>query len=471
MIQKQKYLTASLLVLLVCGLLYSDVREKRAIDSSSLLRRGNLALEHDVSLMQELHSPFGKEEHIIPESDRKDLKDIKYVSFGSSHTWGATLKNRDEETYVKQLAKPYFENGVNHGIRSSGPNYPANCLYSLIGEEHFDVIVLEFYMHAYEGLMELAVRLRQRFPDAVMVFVHHWMPLQIVNEGIRNERNRPVNLDEYRNNMGFGSDFIHNPEFHELIKTTPDQWRFNKIYDGIEKLSKEVANAVNGYIVKTPLNDKRDGDGGWVHFGDQLLSTDSFHPSPKAHAFIANQVRDIVDRVGVPKNPRVEPFAQKDQCYNWLMDGNIDPSISYGSGFKLKKMPNTQKYSLEFQNDVPLEGNNYITVNNGSDDTMDMFVGYLTTSPEQKYPMVEASRSNGQKFELKPKPENTYGGKSIHVPEMVHLGFMKPKTTLNVYFTPLEESEWPFRITSIMIIPRVESDNKDFHSIGGSPLP
>lgn len=323
-------------------------------------------------------------------------------------------------------------------------------------------------MHMYEGLMELAVRLRERFPDAVIVFVHHWMPFQIVNEGMLDERNRPVNLDEYRNNMGFGGDFIHHPEFHELIKTTPDQWHFNKGYDGIEKLSKEVADAVNGYIVKTPLNDKRDGHGGWVHFGDQLLSTDSFHPSVKAHTFIANQVRDIVDRVGVPQNPRVEPFTQKDQCYNWLIDGKIDPSISYGSSFKLTNMPNTQKYSLEFQNDVPLEGNNDITVSNDADDTMDIFVGYLTTSPEQRYPMVEASRTNGQKFQ---KPANSYGGKSIHVPETVHLGFMKPKTSLNDYFTPLEESEWPFRITSIMITPLVENDNKDFHAKAGAPLP
>ena len=77
MIQKQKLFTASLLVLLVCFI--RDI-ERKDIESpsSSSLRRGNLAEEeHNVSLMQKLHLPFGQEEHIIPERNRKDLKDIK----------------------------------------------------------------------------------------------------------------------------------------------------------------------------------------------------------------------------------------------------------------------------------------------------------------------------------------------------------------------------------------------------------
>lgn len=472
---KPKHYSAFIIALFIC-LLYSDIAKKEE-KSSSALRRSNLSQEHNVTVIQEEHLKFGEEkEHIIPKRERKAQKDIKYTAFGSSHTWGAALDNRDEDTYVKQLARPYFDNGVNNGIRSSGPNYPANCLYSMIQEEHFDVILLEFYMRASEGMKELAERLRNRFPDAIIVIVRHWMPMQLVNGGMLDERNRPMHLMQYAEMNGFDRGYMHNPEFHELLKTTPDKWTFNyDLYNGQEALLDEVATAISGYVVKTPVPEQRDGPGGWIHFGDQLLSTDSFHPSPNAHAFIANQVREIVERVGVPKHPRVNPFNQKDQCYSWLMDGKLDPSLTYGDSFKLTKMPNTEKYSLEFQNDVPLDGengaNNYITVENHADEIMDLFIGYLTTSPEQKYPTVEAYRTNGKKFQLQPHSVDKFGGKSVHVPEMVHLGFMKHKSSVRIYFKPLEESEWPFRITSIMITPQVETENPFFHALAGSPLP
>ncbi|GFH56241.1 hypothetical protein CTEN210_12717 [Chaetoceros tenuissimus] len=461
-----------ILALFAC-ILYSDVsirqKQRDVQESSSLsaaLRGGNLAQdEYNITLMHELHLPFGeKGEKIIPKRKRKTKRDIKYTAFGSSHTWGAALKNRDEETYIKQLAKPYFENGVNNGIRSAGPSYPANCLYSIIGEEIFDVIVLEFYMHAEEGLKQLAIRIRERFTDAIIVIVHHWMPLQIVNDGILDDRSWPMHLMQYAEKNGFGRDYMHNPEFHELLKTTPDQWDFNHdMYKNIENLIRETAEAINGYTFKTPLMDRqRDGQGGWVHFGDQLLSTDSFHPSPQGHIFIANQIRDIVERVGIPKNPRVQPFAQKDQCYNWRMDGILDsPNVSFGDSFKMVNMPNTEKYALELQNNDE-NGNNWINLFNEGDDFMDVYIGHMTTSPEQKYPMVEAfhEQSDNEKFELSPTPTDLFGGKDIHVERMTYLGIITPKSSLKIYFKPMGESEWPFRIMSIMINPRFESENK-----------
>ncbi|GFH56240.1 predicted protein [Chaetoceros tenuissimus] len=455
-----------ILALFVC-ILYSDIsiREKERIieSSSSALRRGNLAQEYNITLIKELRLPFGKNEKMIPHRQRKGLKDIKYVAFGSSHTWGAALENRDEETYIKQLARPFFENGVNNGIRSAGPSYPANCLYSMIGEEHFDVIVLEEYMHIQDGMMQLGSRIRERFPDAIIVIVHHWMPFQIVNDAVFDDRGRPINLDQYREKMGFDRDYMHNPEFHELLKTTPDQWHFwFDRYREKEELTAEIATAVNAYVVKTPINTKRDGLGGWVHFGDQLLSTDSFHPSVQGHAFIANQIRDIIHRVGIPKNPRVNPFTQKDQCYNWLMDGILDsPNVSFGDSFKMVNMPNTQKYALELQTNDE-NGNNWINLFNEGDDFMDVYIGHMTTSPEQKYPMVEAfhEHSNDEKYELNPTPTDLFGGREIHVERMTHVGVIEPNSPLKIYFKPMGESEWPFRIMSIMINPRFETENK-----------
>lgn len=281
-------------------------------------------------------------------------------------------------------------------------------------------------------------------------------------------RDKRINVDEYRIQMGFSNDYIHDPKFHELLKTTPDEWHKNEFYNPKEALTKDIASAVNGYIVKLPFNERRDGPGGWLHLGHQLLNDDSYHPSVRGHTFIANQVRNIVNRVGVVKNPRVQPFAQFDQCYNWLMDGKIDSrNVKYGKNFKLMKMPKTQKYALEFQNKVDIrEGNNWINITNHSNDIMDLYIGAMTTAPERKYSMVEASRLNGMKFELDPTPKELFGGREVHVARMTYLGPMSPGVHTMIFFTPLEPSEWPFRITSIMITPQNENQKETIHDGG-----
>jgi CheY-like chemotaxis protein len=462
--KKSSVLTAAALVLLYT--LYSSDSPTH----SSSLRNANDAPprtladeeEYDLTKRIEYHQPFLKAEVILSGDERKAHKDIKYAAFGSSHTWGARLDHRETDTYVKQLAKPYYDNGINHGIRSSGPNYPANCLYSLIGNEHFDVIILQFYMEIDDGLELLAHRLRQRFPDAIMVFVHHWFPGEIVNE-------KGQSVDQYREEKGFEWDYMHNPEFHALINNGPHTWTKRVGFENKKNaLCKQIAKDVNGYIVKLPVGKQSSGPNGWLNHGHQLLNDDSFHPSVEGHTFIANQVKEIVERVGVTRNPRVEPFAQLDQCYNWLMDGILDtPNVKYSDNFQMIKMPHTQKYTLELTDSSQ---ESWIDITNPSEDNMDVYIGTMTTSPERKYPMVEASLSNGNKYQIDPMPDNTWGGKHVHVTKMTQIGIMQPNESIKISIKVLEESEWPFRFTSIMITPRNENSKEVLHDAGGGPV-
>ena len=112
---KPKHYSTFIIALFIC-LLYSDIAKKEE-KSSSALRRSNLSQEHNVTVIQEEHLKFGEEkEHIIPKRESKAQKDIKYTAFCSSHTWGAALDNRDEDTYVKQLARPYFDYKDQHNL-------------------------------------------------------------------------------------------------------------------------------------------------------------------------------------------------------------------------------------------------------------------------------------------------------------------------------------------------------------------
>ena len=51
-----------------------------------------------------------------------------------------------------------------------GPNYPSICTQTLIGNDNvYDIIILEYFSMVYDGLLQLVKRLRQRFPDAILI--------------------------------------------------------------------------------------------------------------------------------------------------------------------------------------------------------------------------------------------------------------------------------------------------------------
>jgi hypothetical protein len=87
------------------------------------------------------------------------LDDLRLVAFGTSRTYGSGLGLER-----KEKAFPYLlsTNASNLAIRAAGPQYPALCTYSMLGEEQYDVILLEYNMKADENLLRLSQRLRDR---------------------------------------------------------------------------------------------------------------------------------------------------------------------------------------------------------------------------------------------------------------------------------------------------------------------
>ena len=418
--------------------------------------------------------PYGKVEQIIPTNERKKSSEIRYAAFGSSVSWGAALKNREEEAYIWKLSK---EHGVNYAIRSSGPNYPKSCLFTMMGDEEYDVIILEYFMHAREGLKSLAKRVRDRFPDAIIIILRLWYPIQFQNKGIEcpNCTGRGhYELLEFVRTRGFGptaSDYIHNPEFHKAISQTPDVWAMPERFDVLFQLQDETANEIGAYMVKMPFTLRRDGPGGWLDIGDKLLAQDSFHLGPMGHEDIANQVQAIVDRVGVPKNMRVNKFSHIDQCYNWFQTGEIGPGLTFGSNGKVATMPNTQKYVLSFDggngND---EKESWFEIDNQNDGEMELFVGYMTTGPApSKYPMVEAIRENGERYLLDPNARGW--NKPVHVSALVNLGRVAPHFRARVSFKSLELTEWPFRMIQLMVTPPIVTRDEMLFDSGESIRP
>ncbi len=390
------------------------------------------------------HSEFP--EKIVPMYKRKSDDKIRFAAFGSSQTFGAGLGNRDTETYIKKLS---LKHGSNYGIRSSGPNYPAACTKSILGNDEFDVLILEFFTVADKGMKELAQRLRERFPEAIIVIARLWDPPMLENihgQGLRN----------WARERGYGDEFIHDSNFKAefLSEYAKNEWHwiFQTNHKEFVDIHDEIARETGSYIVPMAWDHHAAGDEGYLAIGDKMLGPDSFHLSAEGHEDFANRVRALVERVGVPKNPRIGEFLTSDYCLNWFQTGAIGEGLKLSENAVVGKMPNTEKYALTF------EGQNktgWIEMTNPSNEMMYIFIAFMTTAPPpSKYPKTEAAREDGEdnsKVMLDPVAHRGNANMKVHVSDMVYLGKVLPNQTAKVSFTPKEETEWPFRIVQAVL--------------------
>lgn len=146
---------------------------------------------------------------IIPDHERKANNDIRYATFGTSFAWGATLKNREAEAFIWRLSP----DASNFALRATGSEYPAKCLSSMIGNDVYDVIILEFAMRVNKSTLALARRLRQRFPDALIICLKVWTPYTVKS------MSRNKSLFEIASDEGFSTrSFMHDEKFHQYLK-------------------------------------------------------------------------------------------------------------------------------------------------------------------------------------------------------------------------------------------------------------
>ena len=420
-------------------------------NSSVALGYRNTSLDGEESMEENVsqwHSEFP--EKVVPLSRRKSDDQIRYAAFGSSMTWGATLEDRGKDAYVKKLS---IDKGTNYGIRSSGPNYPAACTKSIVGDEEFDVIVLEFFTVANTGGMELATRLRERFPDAIIVIARLWDPPMLENkdgEGLRS----------WAEKKRFGQGYIHDSNFKEEFYRSFDEnqwhWIFQTTHKHFVDYHEKLARETGAYIVPMAWDQHAAGENGFLEIGDKMLGPDSYHLSKLGHEDFARRVKALVDRVGVPKSPTIGEFSSTDYCLNWFQTGVIEgKSLNYSDNAVVRKMPKTEKYALVFEGGEA----NWIEMANPSSELMHIFVAYMTTGPPpSKYPKTEAIREeNGTKIVLDPVASWGKDQKmKVHVSQLVNVGEVQPGKTARISFRPLEETEWPFRIVQIVLTAKAD---------------
>jgi len=264
-------------------------------------------------------------------------------------------------------------------------------------------------------------------------------------------------VPEWAKARHFGKDFIHDPAFHELFLKKggdDDEWFYKEAHISTIEAWEKTAKDFGAYVYELP-GDKEHADGpnGWLRMGHQYLAGDGFHLSAAAHVDIANEVRKIVDRVGIKKERNIGKFVSDDYCYNWLLSGEIDEGLNYAQNVELERMPNTDKFALSFGYDGDKDGN-WIELENTSDERMELSVSYMTMDPVSNYPETEAIRhDNGKKYVFSKKTPVDWGERKVHLTRLQNLGSIDAHSKVRITFKPLGKTEWPFRLVQAMVIP------------------
>lgn len=379
--------------------------------------------------------------------------DLRVLAFGASRTWGAGMPDR-YDAYPWLLSK----NASNLAIRASGPEYPSLCTYSMVGEQHdYDVIVLEFYMDT-RNLLRLATRLRHRFPNAYIIFLRVWGPLQFIYQSDSDPK--PVNFKDFMHIWREGNKelSIHDPEFRKYVleRTESSDWTFNTHPNSIERQD-EALRKVNGILIEVPVpTDLRSGLVDYAH----LSSPDLVHWSKAGHRNVATLIAAALKERKARRQELVQPWDSKDLCLSWYETG--ETSLRYSRDVVMKKFSTDRhakggsvndyhgKYALESK----YQGQNVIEIYNPDKAPASVFARFMTIGPPpSKYPKTLLRVSNGLSLpggvEVNPavKDYTHY----VHINKLKNLGTIPPgNSTLQVI--PKENSTvYPFRITGVVV--------------------
>lgn len=346
--------------------------------------------------------------NIIPISNSNDNTQqtpVSILALGGSITYGALLEARSM-SYPFHII-PAKSIVKNIAVRATGTDFASNCIESMIknGEqyyhsdhnhdrmitdEEYSVILLEYSLNGIEYLVPLLYRLRKRYPNALIIYIHLWSPRMMIEDEQTNQllKNDVMNPD---NKLTFKQ---MDQKFNEIIADESIHWKWNKAElqkarDILDKATNMV-QSVNGIVWTYPLESNPKS---MIH----LFSHDFHHLNEDGHKFIAGEVREILrehslitDKGWLMTNSNSETkkssgsWGKGDQCYNWFETGQ---SPLEHKGGVLKRFVKPDKFAHEI---TLVNGTASITFENKSPWPLPLKVMHMVWT-EDKYPKAKVT--------------------------------------------------------------------------------
>lgn len=292
--------------------------------------------------------------------NRLHKKPLNVLALGGSVTWGGYIPNR-YNAFPFLLGHLHKDSKIdNLAIRATGATFPASCIqsmlegdgafpeydvapgtsYSMKEEEDnmneslmqvnstiYDVILLEFSINGVLSTEFLITRLKQRFPDALIIYVHL--------ESLTHPVDKSLTV-EY---------------FEKLMEPSGGLYYMLPKQDAYEVVKR---NLERGEVTHEKESDGSDNLPDFL----SLYADDEHHLSELGHKFIANEIMKLLydhlkenpDKLP-PLEPSVGTWGGGDHCYMWLSSwGYFPESLSSEGGGKFAIFDELKKkYSYEIE--------------------------------------------------------------------------------------------------------------------------
>jgi len=355
--------------------------------------------------------------------------------------WGAKMKDHTLN-YVKILT-PYPDQADNLAMRATGADYPSLCMESMINygtEKNYDLILFDFVMNNTDGFPLLLKRLRERYPSAVIVYVHIWSLVHLIVEEGTGRRPNEIPRREWNKRDWVWKD-------GDTFQSSAPKLCGREVC-GLDEMSKLVAD-VGGHVYFMPrpshVTPRNVIDMGW--FGPDL-----HHLTEIGHQVLADGILQLLSPLK-SELFSVKPFGTfgfGDQCYNWFETGKVDLEIKGGTLVNMlaqfSENPEDKKFVLEIDPDKG--GEIYFKSKFIVDAPLGL--GYMSQSEPRNYPIVEITANYNQPpILIDPNKNRSFRG-HVHITAFSHVGWAKPGDNV-IHITPKEKTKYPLRIIGIYI--------------------
>mmetsp|Transcript_30524 Transcript_30524/g.50400 ORF Transcript_30524/g.50400 Transcript_30524/m.50400 type:complete len:443 (+) Transcript_30524:29-1357(+) len=361
------------------------------------------------------------------------IDDLRIAAFGSSVTSGSGLENPKEEAYPHLVSK-FVDN---YGMHSGSPNYPAVCTETLVGEfKIYDVIILEYWLMAQQGLKDLAFKIRDRYSNAIILLVKIMGPAHARRKESPLSRSH-VTFPQWRDANGLKGAATN--DIIDAINADTGFWFFPK-RPGVERYIKGIRNNIGAHRVSLP-HMKTDKETLIMRF--QMFDRDHTKLNSMGHAMLANMTTGTIENTlkfasphELIANEKLGTWGRGDKCQFWA--SVEDYTVEHSESIEVKKW--RQLSTLD------ISGSGNLTFSNPFANGRHLYVTFLTSKNEFTPPKIQTRiGSLGKKHELQP----SYGIPNHNV-RTVSIGKIHPgRHTISV--SVLEKTGSPFRILGLTL--------------------
>ena len=395
--------------------------------SSSLLAALGLDARNIRSLSAEKRIAFSRPLHVL--------------SLGGSITWGhMNAGSNREDAYPFLLASemlPPESTVTNIAVRGTGTDLAAMCLQTMVLDGHaeqnptvldpngghdidYDIITVEYSINGVQSLDRLLHRLRQRYPRAVIIYIHLYNLYFNVIHSIRETTNP-----------------------HQWTWRQDDLWKKMKEEETFRTVQQGIKSIEGAFLYELPFFHKP---------ADALpiFADDFFHLNEEGHKLVLLGVSNLIE-----EHLDLLSFSEQEQDNGWG-EGNGDQCISWYESGKSSKvganrdftMFSPAKYAMEVSlNDTDTA---IIEINNPFDEVMPL--GLSAMSHEKVYPKtkVNVASVKGEFAMLLDPSHRSETFRKHHVVQSHFVGHAEPGQNI-IIIKPIEMTEQPLRVTGVVM--------------------